>query len=1715
MRNFNLERLKFRWQGNWTTNFQYRKDDIIYYEGKAYVCLKSHTSSLNFYNEKQSDYIEETVTVTVEEDSINEQAQGKLYLNGVESPEFFLLKGRTYTFDQSDISNVNFNNSENIILFSNVDDGTQSGGTDWTTGIEYFLNGEAVTKDNYILGFAESATRFLKFTVPETVPDRIYYYSFNNPDLGGRVDTRYSSYWELMSDGYEWKGDWTTETFYSLGNIVKFKGYLYRALAQHTSTNLVNIGLPADSENWILYAASYNWLDEWLPQSYYDLGDVVRYNGRTFICTESHQAADNFDLGLENDNSNWKIVSRSDNWRSEWTPSTRYIIDDLVKYGAIIYRSVQEHTSSDNFSTGLESDSANWQEVHVGIEFKGEWTDNFRYKKNDIVRYGPTLYKAILGHQSISFIEDEESNWSVYVPGLSYENTWSDETQYARGEIVRYGGYTYTALQNNFNSVPSINGKAQNTGDWELLTEGYNLKGEWQETIFYRTGDVVQRGGYLYVAISDSTAVFPDEDNETWEILNKSQKFRAEWQDNQDYILGDIVTFRGTAYICILRHNAVSSDSRPDLDQLVGPTQYWAVLIKGSENNRLENIGDIKAYDSEVEKLAIGNTGQVLAVNDNNTSWRLYGSTDNVYYVSPDGEDSENYGNTRADAFRTIKFACDFILQNEAERAPATIYISTGLYEEILPISVPANVALVGDELRSTTVTPAEGFETSNMFLVRNGSGIRNMSFRGLKGELGPLNEFLTRRPSAGAYVSLDPGEGPDDESVWISTKSCYVQNVSTFGTGCIGMRIDGALHNGGNRSIVANDFTQVLSDGIGYWASDNGRSELVSVFTYYCHIGYLATNGGILRATNGNNSYGEFGSVAEGFNENETPITATIDNTRNEAQVDEIITFGTNEQKIIALGYLHAGETYTQASIEFSGAGTGASGTYEEIRNGAISRIRVLGPEDSSLPGGNQYTNTINNAQAGNATSIRISQADSRESADYIGQRIRIVSGRGVGQYAEISAFDPETKDIIVSREYDGENGWDNFQPGWPIEDTLDETTRYSIEPKIDIAEPAFQATSTLSPSTSEPWHYIIYGDQWIAVTKSATETRFSTSRSGSSWSTPGTVADKAATGIVYSNGLYVIAFSAESDGSATESIATSANGSSWTTSSIGFTDRWNDIAADDADNVIIVGENLNVRSVDNGATWSNDSLLPQNERQWQLAEYGNGKFVAIDNEVGDVAVSTDAGTEWTIYPNAVPNYNWTDITYGNGRFVVIAPPSDSTEQVTRVAISFDGISWQENFIEIGDYEYVSYGAGVFIATGPGLSAAKSQSGIYWKTVQDDSSQYLLTDSSTWKNAAYNTGKWIVVNDDGTNWNTITTGARPIIRTSMRGSSIDEFIIYDPGSNYSETPEVVIQDNGVQIEALYTVKLSNGVLPQPEMKNRGAGYTSAFAEISGDGFAELFQVGKDINLSNLSAIPGPGANVAIDGITDVRYNLVSVSNVIETGDTFDVTASIDPPIDVLESPSTGTNLILREEYSQIRLTGHDFLDIGTGNFEQTNYPELYVEGETSENAAQPFNETRARGGGRVFYTSTDQDGNFNVGSLFKVEQASGIVTINASQFDLSGLTELALGGIQVGGTQVIIREFSRDPTFLANSNFIVPTQAAIGEYILRQVSGGGSNAQTNRLVAGQIEIQGNSIDTTSDLSINVNSPIQVKGGVGGHYLALQFFSTAGGFGLE
>ena len=264
-------------------------------------------------------------------------------------------------------------------------------------------------------------------------------------------------------------------------------------------------------------------------------------------------------------------------------------------------------------------------------------------------------------------------------------------------------------------------------------------------------------------------------------------------------------------------------------------------------------------------------------------------------------------------------------------------------------------------------------------------------------------------------------------------------------------------------------------------------------------------------------------------------------------------------------------------------------------------------------------------------------------------------------------------------------------------------------------------------------------------------------------------------------------------------------------------------------------------------------------------------------------------------------------------------------------------------------------------------------------------------------------------------------------------------------------------------------------------------------------GFRDEYQSGKFIKVENLTELPRAGSNIEFGHLPGQFFKLVAVNQQLGTQAPFTGLLQISPDLKVSESPEHGQSLEMRIRYSQVRLTGHDFLDIGTGNFTNTNYPGIPL------NDPDPTKETVESNGGRVFFTSTDQDGNFRVGDLFSVEQATGIATLNADAFNISGLQELQLGDLALGGTSASINEFSTDGTMSANSDAIVPTQRAIRTYIASQIGGGASSLNVNLIVAGFVVITGQEISTTTDTGINMNSTVHFKKGVSGVPVAMNY----------
>ena len=194
------------------------------------------------------------------------------------------------------------------------------------------------------------------------------------------------------------------------------------------------------------------------------------------------------------------------------------------------------------------------------------------------------------------------------------------------------------------------------------------------------------------------------------------------------------------------------------------------------------------------------------------------------------------------------------------------------------------------------------------------------------------------------------------------------------------------------------------------------------------------------------------------------------------------------------------------------------------------------------------------------------------------------------------------------------------------------------------------------------------------------------------------------------------------------------------------------------------------------------------------------------------------------------------------------------------------------------------------------------------------------------------------------------------------------------------------------------------------------------------------------ILVTEFSTAPDDGDSLQFDSTDGNAYQIQSVSTITANSIAYSVlvfSTSRATPI------PAATTVSVRKEFSQVRLTGHDFLNVGTGGTDTTNWPGNPTQGKVQANQVV----TLPTDPGRVYYVATDEDGNFYVGDQFKVEQATGKATLDSSAFDLTGLESLQLGSIG-GLIGASVNEFSTDGTMSQNSNNKVPTQAAVRTYI-------------------------------------------------------------------
>ena len=214
-------------------------------------------------------------------------------------------------------------------------------------------------------------------------------------------------------------------------------------------------------------ANGQNWKGAWATDTSYVYDDIVSYGARLYIANTVHTSASSaIDAtdGLELDQSKWDVFAEGLDWKGTWTTSTRYKVNDLVKYGGTTYVCNTLHVSAADAADGLEADQTNWDYFNQGFEYKSTWLPSERYKVNDIVRYGAGAWIATTEHTSSAAFATDVNNWEKFVEGFQYENDWSPYALYQPGDIVRYGGNQYIARITSSAVIPTTD-----TDSWDYL----------------------------------------------------------------------------------------------------------------------------------------------------------------------------------------------------------------------------------------------------------------------------------------------------------------------------------------------------------------------------------------------------------------------------------------------------------------------------------------------------------------------------------------------------------------------------------------------------------------------------------------------------------------------------------------------------------------------------------------------------------------------------------------------------------------------------------------------------------------------------------------------------------------------------------------------------------------------------------------------------------------------------------------------------------------------------------------------------------------------------------------------------------------------------------------------------------------------------------------------------------------------------------------------
>jgi hypothetical protein len=860
-------------------------------------------------------------------------------------------------------------------------------------------------------------------------------------------------------------------------------------------------------------------------------------------------------------------------------------------------------------------------------------------------------------------------------------------------------------------------------------------------------------------------------------------------------------------------------------------------------------------------------------------------------------------------------------------------------------------------------------------------------------------------------------------------------------------------LQTAGNRSMLGNDFTQINDLGYGLVAVNGALSEMVSMFTYYCYVSYYSKNGAEIRSLTGSSCYGEFGLVAEGADPNEIPDGVELfEDMVQPAKVftNDVILHLT--APIVAV----AGDVFTQ-DVTLA-EGTVAVDTSATSGSQTVYLTNVSGAFDTT----NQITNGTGPVNYG---------------ADGIPLRVDSTGYRNEAESLNIYVYD--MKDPPSNR-----SEFDLYHPARPA------FARYEVANVEQDDHIVGSYENVGDEVTSEVDASFAGGVDATGAEAGANFTITKTINGGY-----GVIVTNAGTGYRVGDTLTVLGDKlggATPTNDATITISEVDDGGTPTAGLITGATISGTIAVEESTPYFTgIIYKLNFSTGD--AQFSQNGLLnpvPFGD----LIQYRRNQTHIISDLARPDVLTIRPSTAVIFDEN--PSFVYRSISFLTSNSLGVALPANTSqagfdEGYDYIRLLIDSSKAQENISNVYDTDGITQLTG---GTTKGGTAGDEFLAV--QPVLDDNEVFRLN----------NNLRTPVAN-------------RPI------GWTLDSLATFAPIITWQGKKHFIFNARGVKSTAISTpitaatqanpivVTLDNGVANGINLQN---GDLVTITDVFGmtDLNANSYYIGNvtpaagtsiTVNLYTDSGLTTPVDSTAfaayVSGGTltvlrdtivpiaeDNDYQIVALTDI----DTINQTNAngIHSPV-VLGSElvtiraglKAGSSADVTVNISTCRATGHDFLDIGTGGFNDSNYPNV-IFGEPSEK--DESKETVERGKGRVFFVSTDQNGIFRVGKFFSVDQGTGTVTFSASiaLSDVDGL------GFKRG---VVVTEFSTDTAMTDNASDSVPTEGAVRGYVNRRLGYDvNGNPVANKLGPGVLAPNG-AVPMTDDLNASGNTITNLK----------------------